>query len=113
MTNAELYKIGPNRECLSMGIFLYWIAYAFIQSFICFFVAIATPGTVGFTSPWGKDTGMWMEGHIAFGMAVVMANVVIAMKFHIYEKISFVCIALCTIAYWVMFAFETNFKMFT
>lgn len=66
----------------------------------------------GFTSPDGHDNGMWMCGNVSFGLSVMMANVVIFMKFYVYHWLSLLTVALMFLAYFVAFAFESNFFFF-
>jgi hypothetical protein len=55
---------------------------------------------------------MWLCGHVAFGLAVMVANVVIFMKSYIHHYITLFCIGLMMLAYFVIFALESQFKMF-
>ena len=69
-------------------------------------------GTAGFTSPEGKENGMWLNGQVAFGLSVMMANVVIAMKFYVFHWLSVVSLILMFLAYFVAFVFESQFFFF-
>ena len=68
--------------------------------------------TLGFTGPGGQDEGLWLCGHVAFGCSVVIANIVIFMKHYSHHWFSLFCIGLMLLAYFVIFALESEFRMF-
>jgi Na+/proline symporter len=55
------------------------------------------------TSPDGKELGFWMAGHVVYGICVIVANLVIAVKFNIHHHFSIFLIALMIIAYFFFF----------
>jgi magnesium-transporting ATPase (P-type) len=112
MKNPELYKIGPNQECISYPIFIYWIVYGMIQSFMCYWLGMVVLSSPGFTSTNGEEMGLWLCGNVAFGLSVMIANVVIFLKFYVHHWLSLVSVILMFMAYFVFFVGESNFFYF-
>jgi len=69
--------------------------------------------TLGFENSYGQEQGMWLCGHVSFGLAVLIANIIVLMKSNIHNKYSLGIFGLMFAAFFVAFAFESNFLMFT
>ena len=113
MKDPVLYKIGLNGKCISTKIFIYWIIYGMTQSFVIYFISIQVLCELGMTSPDGKEEGIWLCGHLAFGLSVIVANIVILMKYNIHHIGSLSIIGLMVMMYFATFAFESQFLLFT
>jgi hypothetical protein len=62
---------------------------------------------LGQTSSSGQDLGLWFGGHVVYSVCVIVANIVIAIKFNIHNKLTVFPIALMIIALFFFFAVQS------
>jgi len=53
----------------------------------------------------GKDVGLWIGGMTVYGQCIIVANVLLAARFHNHNWISVTCLVLGCLAYIVSYAF--------
>lgn len=78
ISNFKLYKIGMESKCFSVYIFSQWLLYALFHGFVIYVFcvpALIQPDN-GYQSD-GQDIGFWAVGHLVYGVAVMIANVII------------------------------------
>lgn len=112
MRHPHLYRIGIDNECFGIGHFLRWVLYALFHALTVYmlnFFAVVTPGQ---TLLDGKDIGFWVVGHTVYGVCVVVANVVIAFKFHNYSGWGEVLAFGSSLSYFTLFFLQNLLKMF-
>jgi magnesium-transporting ATPase (P-type) len=82
MRHPHLYRIGPEDQCFGVKHFARWVMYALFQAFVVFmfnFYAVCLPGQQNVD---GTDMGFWVVGHTVYGTCVLLANMLIAFKYH-------------------------------
>lgn len=81
MKKCELYKIGLEYSCFNMILFTYWLLYGLAQCVVIFFLGFYFILEPGIQSD-GKDLGLWVGGHVAYGICIIVANLVIQFRFN-------------------------------
>ena len=96
-----LYKKGMSYSEYSNKTFLKWFFMAIWHSIIIYFVCMMVlEGTDTMMSN-GQQSGFWVGGHVVYGAAVWMANMLILMKFHVHDGYHMIPILMMISAYFV------------
>lgn len=82
LRDPELYRIGIECSCFGIGKFLRWVGYGLLNAYMTYIFCFATQLELGQTLVGGKDVGFWVCGHVVYGVAVIVANVVIVLQFN-------------------------------
>jgi hypothetical protein len=111
MRNPMLYSIGMQQLCfgkLEMG---KWILYALWHAFVIYQINFwALSASDSRNSPSmsdGKDLGFWVAGHVVYGSAVFISNLVLAHKYHIHHKEGTALMGLMIFAYFFLMFVES------
>jgi hypothetical protein len=86
MRNPLLYKLGMEGKCFGKMEMTKWILYALWHAlviyYICFFCITEADSMNSPKQPDGQDLGFWVGGHVVYGACCIIANAVLAHKFH-------------------------------
>ena len=86
MKHPLLYRIGIDKKCFSMFLFMRWFLYGFWHAGIIYmltFYFLTYPGQQSYD--YNMDLGFWCCGHIVYTNCVAVANVVM---FHQYNNLA-------------------------
>lgn len=99
-----MYKIGLTNYCFSNFIFIKWIAYAFFHAYVIYQTVYIVLVHMNTNRGDGKDVGLWIGGMTVYGQCIIVANVILAARFHSHNWISITCLILGCLAYFISYA---------
>jgi hypothetical protein len=101
MTYPELYKKGMDYSEYSNMTFIRWFFMALCHSCIIYFVVLMVLEAPDKMMDNGQISGFWVGGHVVYGAAVWMANILILMKFHVHDGYHMIPILMMLSAYYL------------
>lgn len=112
MKNPLLYRIGMRCDCFSNVLFFKWVLYALWHALVILYSVLYALNQYKASAPDGKEIGFWVAGMAIYGVCIIVANVLLAAKFHIHNWVGVVFFAMMITAYflfyWLMSLFYTN-----
>lgn len=103
LQNPQLYKIGIDRECFSMTLFMQWIFYALWHAFVIYYVALYCLCIPEVMQPDGTAIGFWVTGMAIFGVCVLVANFELAMRFNTHTWVGTFILLVGPISYFLLY----------
>jgi phospholipid-transporting ATPase len=101
MKYPELYMKGMTYSEYSNMTFLKWFFMGIWHSIIIYWVCMMVLEAENRMMSNGKTSGFWVGGHVVYGAAVLMANMLILMKFHVHDKYHAIPLVMMVSAYFV------------
>jgi hypothetical protein len=83
MTHPLLYVKSKGGEYFSVEKFIAYLAYACVHAMLIFVTTYLCAEKNGM-QPSGKNLGLVLSGHLAYGTCILIVNMVILMRFHSY-----------------------------
>jgi len=112
MCNPKLYLIGLQQRCYNEWLFVKWILYGLGQAFIVYFSVMMVMEDMGSSADDGHCLGFWYSGHIIYGCCVLIANIVLFLKFNIHHWTGLLTFFLMIAAYFLFFFVQSLFRVF-
>lgn len=107
MTNSFLYKIGMNGECFGLMKLFQWILYALYHASVIFIFSFIIITQQDAIERDGQVLGFFVAGHVVYGACVIIANLILFMRFHTHTQIGHITFFLSIAAYFVFFLAES------
>ena len=86
-----------------MQLFVKWVAYGLWHALIILMFVYYPLEQYRTSQSDGKEIGFWIGGMAVYGICVIVANVVLFMKFTIHNKVGIILFSLMILAYFVFY----------
>ena len=110
MRNPFLYRIGMESALYGTKEFILWLLYAMVHAIIIYYVNFFALNHVHAYfggSDQGKAIGFWIGGHIVYGSCIIVANLLILLRFNNFTGYGEFTVFLMILAYFVIFGIES------
>lgn len=109
LKDADLYSIGINKECFSYLLLAKNIVYALWHAFVLYMACLFAISSLGAHQTTGKDIDMWLGGMTVYGVAIFVANLILAQHSMTFNLFYLFLLVLGPIAYFLFYKIVSSF----